>query len=97
MDNRANEYTLCGMYLERKPTPQTTFAEVAHVQEEMRDNWEVDLDFDEAVDILNELGVLVYPEQEEDEDHLCMNCLLNGMVVHLNEIDERLDSLEENV
>lgn len=96
MNNKANEFTLCGMYLERNPTPYTSMREAQHVQREMRDNWEVDLGFDEAVNILIDHDVFVYPENEKDED-ICISCLLNEIVNHLTEIDERLDNLEENV
>lgn len=96
MNNRANEFTLCGMYLETNPKPNNTYEKVAHVQEEMRDNWEVDLTFGEALDILKDFDVFVEPEDEnEDEEYMRLPCLLMTMMNHLEELDNRVTELEE--
>ncbi len=93
----ANEYSLCGMYLERNPTPDSSLAEAQHVQEEMRDNWEVDLGFSAAVDILMEHNVLVPPtEWEEDEDdEVCIHCVMRNMMTYMVDLEERITELEE--
>ena len=95
----AYEYTLCGMYLELDPNEYNSLDKARHVQEEMRDNWEVELSYAQALDILMEYGVLVPPteweEDEDEDDEICFGCHLKVLAKHIMDLDERLTQLEE--